>query len=596
MALFGLFSSPKSDLRDALALIAQNKRAAAFKKLGRAAQAGLPEAQYQIARSYLEGSGAPGSVMEAKRWLERAAEAGFVPAQSMLAAFFVQGVPIEAPDAAPGMLAGTVSANLFGRANVQAAPDFDQAAHWAARAADGGSFEAMALLAYLKLNGPDHLRDIPGSDELYARSAAGNCPQGQLGHGVALLKKAREPAQFAEAARALTAAADVGLGTAQYLLGMLYERGDGVEADLPKAAELYREGAEKQVRSSMTRYGLALLNGRGVEADPVMAESWLRRAALLGDAEAAATVGQIYARGDRDLPPNMTEAAVWLRRAAEAGHTGAARAMGAMYMNGEGVRRDPAEAAAWFRRAAEGGLTQARYDMAAMVLQRIAPPDDAAATALWFKEEADKDDAVAAYNYGVCLAEGLGVEKNLPEALRYLRQSADKVANAQYWYGRLLREAPEPLRNEAEARQWLTRAGEAGIVDAQVSLADMLVHGAGGPRNHEAALGWFRRAANQGHVGAMFALGALYGGGHEVMWDRRIAQSWFLAAAERGHAQSMMLLGRYLARGLGGQSDKAQARIWFERARDAGIADAQIELDALSPAQPPAEATEPHSA
>jgi uncharacterized protein len=581
MALFGLFSSPQGDLRDALALIGEGKRAAAFRKLSRAAQAGIAEAEYQVARSYLEGAGAPGSVLEAKRWLEKSAEQNYVPAQAMLAAFYVQGVPIDSPDAAPGLLAGTLSANLFGRASVQSPPDFDLAAQWAGRAAEGGSHEAQALLAYLKLSGPPHLRDEQGSDALYAQSAAGKCPQGLLGHAVALLKRAKSNAQYAETAVFLEEAAEAGLGTAQYLLAALYDQGNGVAADPAKAADLMRQAAEKHVRSAMTRYGVFLLNGKGVEADPVMAESWLRRAAIAGDGDAAAMVGQIYTRGTASLPANLTEAALWLQRAAEAGHANAARALGAMHMTGEGVRKDPAEAAKWFRRAAEAGLVQARYDMAAMMLTRVASPEDARDTAAWFHAEAEKGDAVAAYNYGVCLAEGLGVAQNAAEAARYLRRAADSVGNAQYWYGRVLREGVGIERNDEEARAWFLKAAETGIADGQVALADMYVNGLGGPRDHRAALEWFQRAANQGHIGAMFALGALYGGGHQVMWDRRLAQRWFKAAAERGHPQAAMLLGRYLARGLGGERDKAQARRWFERALAAGIKDAEADLAEL---------------
>jgi len=73
-----LISSPQADLRRALALIEAGKRPAAFKQLARAAKKGLPEAQYQIARSYLEGAGVPPSAIEGLRWLERSAEQGFL--------------------------------------------------------------------------------------------------------------------------------------------------------------------------------------------------------------------------------------------------------------------------------------------------------------------------------------------------------------------------------------------------------------------------------------------------------------------------------------------------------------------------------------
>jgi TPR repeat protein len=107
-----LFGSSGSDLRKALALIDNGQRPAAFKLLARGAQKGLAEAEYQIARSYLEGAGVPGSGIEGLRWLERAAAQGFAAAQALLAAFYVQGVPTGGPDAAPGDL-GATSASLF---------------------------------------------------------------------------------------------------------------------------------------------------------------------------------------------------------------------------------------------------------------------------------------------------------------------------------------------------------------------------------------------------------------------------------------------------------------------------------------------------
>ena len=78
---------------------------------------------------------------------------------------------------------------------------------------------------------------------------------------------------------------------------------------------------------AQARLGLLLLEGRGGPVDLLNGETWLRRAALGGDGEAAALLGDIYAR-DGALPPNYAEAARWFRIAAERGHKAAARALG----------------------------------------------------------------------------------------------------------------------------------------------------------------------------------------------------------------------------------------------------------------------------
>ncbi len=552
-SLIGLFGSARGELRRALALVEADKRPQAFKKLSRAARAGLAEAEYHIARSYLEGSGVPPSQMEGLRWLERAAAQDFVHAQSLLAAFYVQGAPVAGPDAAPGTSVGklgnTVAASLFSQAGEATAPDFTKAAKWARKAADAGSAESQALLAYILISGPEELRDVPEAERLYAKSAAAKCAQGQLGYGMCLLRAAKAPEDFVRAAAEIRPAAEAGLGTAQYLMGTMIAQGQaGLYSASPppkdKAAEVtktdedpmaastewYRLAAEQGVRTAQFRYGLALMNGSGVEKDEVIAESWLRRAAMQGDPDAAATVGQLYARNGA-LPANMAEAALWLRRAAETGHVAAARALGAMHMTGNGVVKDPLEAANWFRLSAQAGDVQSRYDLANLVLQGKASPADSADTASWFKAEGEKGDMVSVFNYGVCLAEGLGVQKDEFEAARWLRRAADHVVNAQYWYGRLLLEGRGVPENAEEARAWISRAAESGVTDAQVALAEMFVNGRGGPRDHQGALSLFRRAAKADHVGAMYALGAMFGGGHEVMWDRAAAETWFQAAA-----------------------------------------------------------------
>jgi len=74
-------------------------------------------------------------------------------------------------------------------------------------------------------------------------------------------------------------------------LAQMYESGNGVEKDLSRSAALLKQGAEQADNVSyvsLARYhwGVALAEGRGVEADPDAARSWLQRAAADGQPEA----------------------------------------------------------------------------------------------------------------------------------------------------------------------------------------------------------------------------------------------------------------------------------------------------------------------
>ena len=151
----GLVGSAQGKLKRAQRLIAESKRSEAIKPLADAAQAGLAEAQFLLARSYLEGAGVPPSAAEGVRWLERAAQQGYLEAQSTLAAMYIRGVPGlngAGPDWSDEAASLTASLTAGRPVPAQGArqiagPDFDRARPWAQKAAQGGSAEGQALLA-----------------------------------------------------------------------------------------------------------------------------------------------------------------------------------------------------------------------------------------------------------------------------------------------------------------------------------------------------------------------------------------------------------------------------------------------------------------
>jgi len=123
-------------------------------------------------------------------------------------------------------------------------------------------------------------------------------------------------------------------------------------------------------------------------------ESWLRRAALAGDPEAAALIGNLYTQNG-SVPPNYSEAANWYKRAAEAGHVGAARALGSLYLTGAGVAQDNDEATRWFGIAAEAGDPASQVDLANLVLEGGSTSGDRGRIAGWFEKPALVGDLTA---------------------------------------------------------------------------------------------------------------------------------------------------------------------------------------------------------
>ncbi len=392
---------------DRLAL--RGAHARAFRLFVEAAQSGQPLAQYRLGRCYLLGLGVPISLGEALRWFRRSAEAGEPAAQTQLAELALQGISDQPPS------------GLFD--DPCRTSDFERAEHWCRKAVAKGSAPAKALLAFILTDGPVERRDPAAADALYREAAAAGWSRGQLGLALTRLREGT-PQAAAEARALLAAAAADGVAVAHHLLGVLAESGAAGDIDLPAAAAHYKTAAELGHTSAQVRYGFALLHGRGIAQDTFEAETWLRRAGLAGDAQAAAVVGYLYAR-DGDLPPNYAEAAMWLRRAAEAGHMAAARALGRVLLGGKGMSRDVAEAVQWLHRAAASGDETARADLLRLVLTRQLDETDQQAVIDMLRAAAEAHDPEAAFELGLCLAQGIGVGQDTSAALAWICRSAN---------------------------------------------------------------------------------------------------------------------------------------------------------------------------
>jgi TPR repeat protein len=508
---------------------------------------------------------------EAVRWLTRAAEQNDTQAQQSLASIYLAGFQKERLD--QGLFAETVTSHA----------DFSTALQWALRGAEAGSVSCQALAGYIYTMAPGALRDTAKAEHWYSKAAAQGSPQAHLGLGIGLLQNATTDEPTFAGVEHIRTAAEADLPDAHYYLAAIYERGIGVLPDLERAASHYGKAANGGVNNARAKYGLMLLRGIGIKQNKVEGETWLRRAALAGDGEAAFIVADIYAKGEDGLPPAYTEAAQWFRMAAEAGNKAAARALAILHLTGAGTPRDADEAAKWFRLAAEAGDPIAQADLAELMRRGATNPrfTEPAPVQDWFEQAAEAGDAVAAYNFAVCLAEGVNLDKDEARAALWFRKAADTVMDAALAYGIMLEQGRGIERDTVAAREWVGKAATAKLPRALLEYGRMLIQGIGGPRDDEAARAAFELAAEAGVTHAMFALGALHGGGHEIPTDRAASLRWYEKAAQAGHAGAALMLGKYLRHGIATPADPAAARAWLSVAAKAGVPGATEELAAL---------------
>ncbi len=120
---------------------------------------------------------------------------------------------------------------------------------------------------------------------------------------------------------------------------------------------------------------------------------------------------------------------------------------------------------------------------------------------------AESGDVVAAFNVGVLYAQGLGVEADPVEAVR-----------------------------------WYRRAAHAGYANAQFNLGAAYYRGEGTEVNVSQAVSWWEKAAEQGHAEALYNLGTLYRRGEAVPQDTRRAVSLLNEAAALGDSRAQEAL------------------------------------------------------
>ncbi len=114
--------------------------------------------------------------------------------------------------------------------------------------------------------------------------------------------------------------AEAGDMEAQYDIGRMYERGNGVPKDVEKAFEWYVKAAKQGNDKAAFKVGYSFLRGDGTAQDNEKALKWLNTAAERNNVRAFYYLGTIYEKG-RGVSVNLDTALRWYTRAAKGGYS-----------------------------------------------------------------------------------------------------------------------------------------------------------------------------------------------------------------------------------------------------------------------------------
>lgn len=201
---------------------------------------------------------------------------------------------------------------------------------------------------------------------------------------------------------------------AMYNIGQLYEYGNGVDEDLKEAINWYTKAANKGERSA--QYRLGLIYDKSDEVGNIKAHithgGWVH-----------------YEEKEKYFPflYNKKETMKWFRMAAEQGHTEAQYKLGQLLSYEKGHEE---EGFKWILKAAENGLRSAQYSTAESYEDGKGIARNYSEALKWYKKCADQNDSFSMYEVGRYYEKGIGTEKNVYEAFKWYKKAAEKNDNA----------------------------------------------------------------------------------------------------------------------------------------------------------------------
>ena len=220
------------------------------------------------------------------------------------------------------------------------------------------------------------------------------------------------------------------------------------------------------------------------------------------------------------------------------------------------------------QKRAEAGDAQAQVALG-RALQDDGAPADKAAGAEWYRKAAMAGSAEGAWMLGSTTMAGVGVTRDVPAAIDWMRKSVAIDQNGDHMA--VLAVALLSTGGKQEALQWAQKAADKGSSKGMEVLAMAHLSGEMGlPKDPALAEKLMNAAAQKGDVDAQLSLGQFYITGLFGRSDPAAGVRWLQAAADAGNARAQGTLAYFLITGKGGVPVDAARGVALARKAMAG--------------------------
>jgi TPR repeat protein len=301
-----------------------------------------------------------------------------------------------------------------------------------------------------------------------------------------MLEKATDEneSDYSSAFKWLSRAANVGVTDAFYRVGVLYEKGRGVEPDYSMAAIMYHKAAEKEHEDACHRLGQLYQYGNGVELNYLKAYQFYKKAQEMGQAEAHRILNitlktTLASSGDikeNFMNPSLSEyqdSLLICKYVAEHGDIEIQFQVGFTY---EHIVSEPdyVEAFNWYSMAAESSHKEAIYHLGLLYEKGLGISQDYQKAIQLYNNAGHLGGDKALHQLGVAYHNGNGVVIDSSKTIEYYTLSAN-LGNSEYQFllGRLYEEGQPVKKDPQEALKWYTKAYLQGYDDVSSNLYAM---------------------------------------------------------------------------------------------------------------------------
>lgn len=254
-------------------------------------------------------------------------------------------------------------------------------------------------------------------------------------------------------------------------------------------------------------------------------------------------------------------------------------AIGVMHLLAVGKNSDPTEAAKWFAKAAKQGHAEAQLQLAGLLAEGAGIEQNLPLARKLYVKAAKAGEAEALYALGVMFETGNGVEKDLGKAAAFFKQARPGYDLRSFAiFGYLYRAGIGFAKDPQKAYDLYLQSARMGDAWSQFIIGEMHDRGEGVQENPTEALRWWWKAAQSGLPHAQNNVGDHALNGRGTKKDPKRAFDMFTQAAKQDLPTAQVNLAKLYRKGIGTEKNDKAAAHWLRKAAGHGIAASQYEL------------------